>query len=278
MGDILGYYVNWGILLQIGCVIHFVQRRPNTYWLWIILMFGPLGSLAYIFVEVIPDAGLLRGTFQMFPRRKRIRGLERTILDNPSSGNLEELADLYLEDGKPAKARELYDRAITPRTTSIDPYYRRGLAALALNDLEPAAADFSHVVTRDSEVPTSTAPRGSSPILARASGTPTRPRRGSSRRRPCRRRPSSTSTTRSSSNSRSVRRTPASGPGRSSTRSRRCPATCGAESAPGSAAPPPSSSASQPSCSEHCSEQDVQFLRSRRETLPTTPYFGLMTA
>ena len=149
MGDILGYYFNWGILLQIGCVIHFVQRRPNTYWLLIILMFGPLGSLAYILVEVIPDAGLLRGTFQMFPRRKRIRLLERTILDNPSSGNLEELADLYLEDGKPAKARELYDRAITPRTASIDPYYRRGQAALQLDDVQAAVADFSRVVTQD---------------------------------------------------------------------------------------------------------------------------------
>jgi hypothetical protein len=85
----------------------------------------------------------------MFPRRQRIRRLERTILDNPSSGNLEELADLYLEDGKPAKARELYDRAITPRTASIDPYYRRGLAALALDDLPSAVGDFSRVVTED---------------------------------------------------------------------------------------------------------------------------------
>ena len=149
MGDLFGYYFNWGILLQIGCVIHFVRRRPNTYWLWIILMFGPLGSLVYILVEVIPDAGLLRGTFQMFPRRRRIRELERVILDNPAAGNLEELADLYLEDGKPARARELYDRAITPRTTSIDPYYRRGIAALALDDLPSAVADFSRVVTED---------------------------------------------------------------------------------------------------------------------------------
>ena len=149
MGDLFGFYFNWGILLQIGCVIHFIRRRPNTYWLWIILMFGPLGSLVYILVEVIPDAGLLRGTFQMFPRRRRIRELERVILDNPSAGNLEELADLYLEDGKPARARELYDRAITPRTTSIDPYYRRGLAALALDDPQSAVADFSRVVSAD---------------------------------------------------------------------------------------------------------------------------------
>lgn len=149
MGDILGFYVNWGMLLQVGAVIHFIRRRPNTYWLFIILMFGPLGALAYIFVEVIPDAGLLRSSFQVFPRRRRIRELERIVLDNPSSGNLEELADLYLEDGKPAKARELYDRAITPRTASIDPYYRRGLAALALEDLPAALGDFSRVVTED---------------------------------------------------------------------------------------------------------------------------------
>jgi len=147
MGGMFGFYFNWGILLQIACVIHFIRRRPNTYWLWIILMFGPLGSLAYILVEVIPDAGLLRGTLQVFPRRRRIRELQRIIIDNPSSGNLEELADLYLEDGKPAQARELYDRAITPRTASIDPYYRRGLAALALDDLQSALGDFSRVVT-----------------------------------------------------------------------------------------------------------------------------------
>jgi hypothetical protein len=149
MGDILGFYFNWGMLLQVGAVIHFIRRRPNTYWLFIILMFGPLGALAYIFVEVIPDAGLLRSSFQVFPRRRRIRELERIVLDNPAAGNLEELADLYLEDGKPAKARELYDRAITPRTASIDPYYRRGLAALALEDLPAALADFSRVVTED---------------------------------------------------------------------------------------------------------------------------------
>ena len=110
MGDILGFYFNWGILLQIGCVIHFVRRRPNTYWLWIILMFGPLGSLAYILVEVIPDAGLLRGAFQVYPRRQRIRKLQRIIIDNPSSGNLEELADLYLERQAGGSARALRSR------------------------------------------------------------------------------------------------------------------------------------------------------------------------
>jgi hypothetical protein len=149
MGDLFGLLFPWGFALQALAIIHFIRRRPETYWLWIILFFGGLGALVYIFVEVIPDAGLLRGSFEVFPRRRRIRQLERMILDNPSAGNLEELADLYLEDGKPAKARELYDRAISPRTASIDPYYRRGIAALQLNDVEAAVADFSRVVTQD---------------------------------------------------------------------------------------------------------------------------------
>jgi hypothetical protein len=149
MGDILGFYFNWGLLLQAAAIVHYIKRRPEWYWLWVILFFGPLGALVYIFVEVLPDATLLRGSFEVFPRRRRIRQLERLILDNPSSGNLEELADLYLDDGQPAKARELYDRAITPRTATIDPYYRRGIAALELNDVEAAVADLSRVVTHD---------------------------------------------------------------------------------------------------------------------------------
>src|SRR5438132_2570175 len=41
----------------------------------------------------------------VFPRRRRIRELEAAILDNPSAGNFEELADLYMEDGNFARAR-----------------------------------------------------------------------------------------------------------------------------------------------------------------------------
>ena len=39
--------------------------------------------------------------------------------------------------------------ACTPRTASIDPYYRRGQAALQLEDVPAAVADFSRVVTQD---------------------------------------------------------------------------------------------------------------------------------
>ena len=143
-----GLIYPYGLVLQVLAVLHFVRRRPENYWLWIILMFGGVGALIYIVVEVIPDAGLLRGSFQVFPRRKRIKELQAMVLDNPSVGNYEELGDLYLDDGQYAKARECFDRVLA-RGGEIDPYYRRALAAIALNDFTAAAGDLEQVLARD---------------------------------------------------------------------------------------------------------------------------------
>ena len=143
-----GLIYPYGIVLQAIAILHFVRRRPETYWLWIILMFGGVGALIYIVVEVIPDVGLLRGSFQVFPRRKRIKQLEGLVLDNPSIGNYEELGDLYLDDGQFARARECFDRVLA-KSPSIDPLYRRALCAIALNDFAAAAPDLERVVLED---------------------------------------------------------------------------------------------------------------------------------
>lgn len=146
----LGLFFPYGIVLQAIAILHFVRRRPDTYWLWIILIFGGLGALAYIFIEVVPDVRLLRGAYQVFPRRNRIRELEGLVLDNPSVGNYEELGDLYLDDRQFAKARECFDKVIA-RTDSIDALYRRGLCELALDDFPAAAADLAQVTARDAK-------------------------------------------------------------------------------------------------------------------------------
>ena len=138
----------WSIILRGVAIIHFIRRRPDFYWLWIIL-FHWVGALVYIAVEVVPDAGLLRDSFKMFPRRARIRELEAAILDNPSAGNYEELGDLYLEEGKYASARECFDRSISSRADSPDPFYRRGIAAIHLGDFAGALPDFERVVNKD---------------------------------------------------------------------------------------------------------------------------------
>jgi hypothetical protein len=149
MGALLYLLYPWGFILQAVAIVHFIRRRPDGYWLWIILFGGGLGALVYIAVEVIPDAGLLRESFKAFPRRRRIRELEAAILDNPSAGNYEELADLYLEEGNYARARESYDKAISSRTDSPDPFYRRGLTEIQMGDFAAAVADLKRVVSKD---------------------------------------------------------------------------------------------------------------------------------
>lgn len=139
----------WGFILQGIAIFHFIRRRPELYWLFIILIGGWLGALVYIAVEVVPDAGLLRTEFQVFPRRRRIRELERAILDNPSAGNYEELGLLYLDDGNPQRARAAYDKAISSRTDHPDPFYRRAIAEVELEDFDAALPDLERVVAAE---------------------------------------------------------------------------------------------------------------------------------
>ncbi len=146
----LGLFYPYGFLLQAVAILHFVRRRPDTFWLWIILMGGAIGALVYICIEVVPDAGLLRGAFQVFPRRKRIKELEAAIFDNPSVGNYEELGDLYLDDRQYARARECFDRVMA-RSDALDPLYRRALCEIALGDFTAAAADLERVTARDAK-------------------------------------------------------------------------------------------------------------------------------
>ena len=139
----------WGLILVVLAIAHFIRRRPNAYWLMVILFFGPIGALIYIFVEVIPDAGLLRGTFDAFPRSKRIRELEAIVLENPAVGNYEELADLYMDDERFDRAKANYDKAIASRSNSLDAVYRRGIAEIQLGDSTAAVADLEQVISKD---------------------------------------------------------------------------------------------------------------------------------
>lgn len=145
----MGSLFSYGLILQALAIVHFIRRRPNGYWLFVIIFLGGIGALVYIVFEVVPDVGLLRQSFSVFPRRKRIRHLGAVILDNPSVGNYEELADLYLDDGQFSRAREYYDKAISTRGHSDDAYYRRAVAAIELGDFAAAVPDLEHVVTED---------------------------------------------------------------------------------------------------------------------------------
>jgi hypothetical protein len=147
---VLGHLIYpWGLIVQGIALWHFVKRRPEGYWLWIIIFGGVLGAGVYVFAEMIPDLGLLRGTFAGFGRKSRIQTMEAQILDNPSAGNLEELAELYFDNRDYGKAREALNRAIAARSDSPHAFYLRAKAALGMGDYAGAIPDLEYVVAKE---------------------------------------------------------------------------------------------------------------------------------
>lgn len=129
-----------------AALAHFFSRRPQSYWLFVIIFLGPIGSLVYLAVEALPE---LRdpGAFKFVGRNRRARELEIAVQQNPSAGNYEELGQLYLDQGKWARARQCFDRAIGQRSDSVDAFYRRAIAAVELGDFAAALPDLERVVT-----------------------------------------------------------------------------------------------------------------------------------
>lgn len=149
MGLLTHLFYPWGLLLQVAAIIHFIRRRPDTYWIFVILFLGPIGALVYLVVEAAPDLGLLNQSFKGISRRKRIATLELMIRDNPSAGNYEELGELCMEDGKLQQAREAFNKAIAARSNTLDCFYRRGVCAVLLGDATSALPDLEKVIAKE---------------------------------------------------------------------------------------------------------------------------------
>jgi len=56
---------------------------------------------------------------------------------------------MYFEDGKFARARECYDKAISSRTDSPHPFYRRAICEIEMGDFPVAVRDLENVVAAD---------------------------------------------------------------------------------------------------------------------------------
>jgi hypothetical protein len=146
----LGYlFYPWGFILQLVALVHFVRRRPDGFWVWVIFFGGFLGALVYIVAEMLPDVGLLRNVYQGYGRKSRMATVETAILDNPSAANYEELGELYWDEKEYAKAQEAFDRAIATRSDSPHCFYRRGLCRMALGQPSAALPDLERVVRGD---------------------------------------------------------------------------------------------------------------------------------
>jgi hypothetical protein len=166
MGLLSHLFFPWGIILQALAILHFIRRRPDTYWLFVIIFLGPLGAVIYLLIEAAPDLSFLsRQSARGFSRRKRIRELEALVQVNTAVGNFEELGDLYMDEGRLPQARAAFDRAIAGASdrgalnagssrdevsaTTLDPFYKRGACAVLMGEPAPAIPDLERVVAKE---------------------------------------------------------------------------------------------------------------------------------
>ena len=145
----IGHFFGYGFLFQVAALIHWARKRPDTFWIFIIIIGGMIGSIAYFLIEGLPDFRNVQRTLRGPSRRKRIEALRVLVIENPSPGNYEELGELLLEDKRYREARDAFDRALAVRTDSIDPFYRRGIAEFELREDEAAVNDLRHVTAAD---------------------------------------------------------------------------------------------------------------------------------
>ncbi|MGZ4118539.1 MAG: PLDc N-terminal domain-containing protein [Bacteroidia bacterium] len=104
------------IALQAICVFHCVRKGNQGKWIWIIVILPGIGSLIYIFTEIITrrDINNVQSNIStiIYPVG-RIKDLERKLEFSNTFDNKVALADAYLASGSVEKAISLYESCLT---------------------------------------------------------------------------------------------------------------------------------------------------------------------
>lgn len=107
------------LIFQVALVIHILRTGRPTIWVWIVLVFPPVGPIVYIIMELVPDISRSRAF------RQAGRGLKNTLdpngeLRNHSVAlqvantidNTINLANALRDKGSLDEALELYNKAL----------------------------------------------------------------------------------------------------------------------------------------------------------------------
>ena len=106
------------IIIQLALVVHIVRTGRNFFWIWIVLIFPPVGPLAYIIVELLPDLyrswfvrDIKRSVLNMIDPHRDVRLHSEALEVSDTVENTIKLADTLRDKGNLAEALELYNKA-----------------------------------------------------------------------------------------------------------------------------------------------------------------------
>jgi hypothetical protein len=108
------------LLVQVALIAHCIRTGRNMLWIWAIALLPPLGPLAYVLVELLPDLFRARGA------RRAVRGLSKALdpgqdlrrfeAEARSTGDVasrQRYADELVRQGRAAEAVSVYQQALT---------------------------------------------------------------------------------------------------------------------------------------------------------------------
>lgn len=126
--------------------MHAFKFRKTDKWLWILVFVPGLGSLTYLFVEIVmPWWQVKQLVWQAATPTKVIKQdtkeLEQELADNPTFANKVALADAYSQQGKTEEGVELYKRALEGIYTNDIVVLKKLALAYSLNERFPEAVE-----------------------------------------------------------------------------------------------------------------------------------------
>ena len=122
------------ILIQLALVVHIIKTGRNTSWVFIVLIFPLIGSLAYLIVELLPEwtgsrtARTAKRNIAkaINPERELREAIDQYTVANTAQNGMR-LAELYLQHGNNFEAKQLYQRTLSG-VHADDPELLLGLA------------------------------------------------------------------------------------------------------------------------------------------------------
>ncbi|MCC6706483.1 MAG: tetratricopeptide repeat protein [Gammaproteobacteria bacterium] len=122
------------IIVQLALVVHIIKTGRNTTWVFIVLFFPLIGTLAYFIIELLPELtntnaakSAQRSIAHAVDPDKAMREATEQYALARTAQNALALAELHLAKGNFAEAKELFQRSLSG-VHSDDPDLLLGLA------------------------------------------------------------------------------------------------------------------------------------------------------
>jgi hypothetical protein len=123
-------------LLQGFCLYHAYKSRTDQKWYWMIIFFPYVGCLLYLydaFYSRRTVSNLTEGIKQVVNSNYKIERLEREVKFSNNNKNKIDLADAYLENGRPADAVILFEDCMQGYMADDETLKKKLLHALFLD-------------------------------------------------------------------------------------------------------------------------------------------------